>query len=367
MSSVSDNWCPEVYRSIFVDQYNNDQIRVAPCCQASTAIESVETFDFKTSSHLQNIRQQFDQGLKPTACDRCWTAESRGQKSRRQGAIEFFNLPLQETTVVLEAIDWNATWACNLACIMCGPYLSSTWAKELSMTPEALKVLGRKFRKQNKIQDVLDWSHIKKLHFNGGEPLLNTDQLNILNRVDLSQLTISYNTNGTIYPDDKLIDLWSQTKLVKLFFSIDATGPQYEYIRYPANWAAVSNNLLRMRQELPSNVMFSFNCTVGCYNVFEMIDVWKWFDTNISTNREGDPSDFSWQLAYNYDIGYLLPAAKQEIIDQISTIPQLKAIATHVESVQSRPSYNGWQKSLDEIDKRRGTDWKSTLQIGKYY
>jgi hypothetical protein len=352
---------------MFIDRHNDSQIQVAPCCQATVAIESVDTFDFKNSPHLQKIRQQFDQGLKPTACNRCWTAESRGQKSRRQGAIEFFNLSSQETTVTLESIDYSATWACNLACVMCGPYLSSTWAKELLVTPAALKVMGRKFQKQNKIQDILDLSCIKKLHFNGGEPLLNTDQFEILSRVDLSRLTISYNTNGTIYPSDQLIDLWRQAKLVKLFFSIDAVGPQYEYIRYPANWAAVSDNLLRMRQELPSNVMFSFNCTVGCYNVFEMIDVWDWFDANISSNREGDQSDFCWQLAYNYDIGCLLPAAKQDIIDQVSAIPQLTAIAKHVESVQSRPSNNNWQKSLNKIDDRRGTDWKSTLQIGKYY
>jgi sulfatase maturation enzyme AslB (radical SAM superfamily) len=352
---------------VFIDRHNDDQVRVAPCCQASTAIESAETFDFKTSPHLQNIRQQFDQGLKPATCNLCWTAESRGQKSRRQGAIEFFNLPLQETTVELEAVDYSATWACNLACIMCGPQLSSTWAKEMSITPLALKEMGRKFQKQNKIQDRLDLSCIKKLHFNGGEPLLNTDQFEILDRINLSQVTISYNTNGTVYPSDRLIELWSRAKLVKLFFSIDAIGPQYEYIRYPGNWSAVGDNLQRMRQELPSNVMFSFNCTVGCYNAFEMMDVWKWFDDNMSSNREGDPSDFCWQLAYNYDIRHLLPTAKQDIIDQVSAVPQLAALGNYIKSVQSRPANHAWQKSLDTIDKRRGTNWKSTLQIGKYY
>lgn len=197
--------------------------------------------------------------------------------------------------------------------------------------------------------------------------MLNTDQFEILDGIDLAKTTISYNTNGTLYPSDRLIDLWSRAKLVKIYFSIDAIGPQYEYIRYPGNWNEVSSNLLKMRQELPSNVMFSFNCAVGCYNAFEMIDVWKWFDANMSSNREGDPSDFCWQPANNYDIRHLSSTAKQDIINQVSTIPQLESLTNYVKSVQSHPPSIEWQHSLNAIDKRRGTDWKSTLQIGKYY
>lgn len=367
MSSVSNNWCPEVYRSVFIDRYNDDQIQVAPCCQAQKAIETVENFDFKTSPHLQQIRHQFDQGQRAPECHRCWEAEDLGQRSRRQGAIEFFNLPSKDATVVLEAIDYSATWACNLACIMCHPSSSSTWAKELELSAADLKLIGRKFQKANKIQNALDLSFIKKLHFNGGEPLLNNDQFDLLDHMDLSNTVISYNTNGTIWPSDRLIDLWKQAKLVKLFFSIDAIGEQFEYIRYPAKWAEVSENLIKMKKELPGNVMFSFNSTVGCYNAFEIIDVWKWFDENLSTNREGDPSDFCWQLAYNYDIESLTLAAKQDIINQVSLIPALKSLANYIKSTLSTPVANSWQTRLGKLDQRRGTDWKSTLKIGKYY
>lgn len=367
MSNVSNNWCPEVYRAMFIDRHNDDQIRVAPCCQAMTKVEPVAGFDFGTSPHLTKIRQQFDQGLKPVECNLCWNAENRGQKSRRQGAIEFFDLPSQDTTVKLEAIDYSATWACNLACIMCGANNSSTWAKELLLTSADLTRLGRRFQKSNKIQDNLDLTDIKKIHFNGGEPLLNADQFSLLNNVNLSQVTISYNTNGTIWPSDQLIDLWSRAKLVKLFFSIDAVGPQFEYIRYPADWSQVSDNLLRMKQQMPSNVMFSFNTTVGCHNAFEILDVWKWFDKNLSSNREGDLSDFCWQLANGYNIAQLCLSAKQDIIAQLSDIPLLKSIATYTESVMDSPASNAWQIKLNNIDKRRGTNWKSTLQIGKYY
>lgn len=365
--NVSDNWCPEVYRSMFIDRHNDDQVRVAPCCQSVPAIEPLQNFNFKSSPHLVKIRQQFDQGLKPTECNRCWQNEKLGYTSRRQSAIEFFNLPAQDNTVVFESLDHCATWACNLACIMCGPYSSSTWATELALSTTDLVILGRKSQKKNKIYNLLNFSEIKKIHFNGGEPLLNPDQIEILNQIDLSNTVISYNTNGTIWPSDQLIELWRSAKLVRLFFSIDAVDRQFEYIRYPADWTQVSNNITKMKQELPGNVMFSFNSTVGCYNAFEILDVWQWFEKNLSTNREGDVSDFCLQLAYNYDIANLVVDAKQDIIKQSSKIPQLAMVTNYTRSVIEHPSNLEWQQKLNKIDQRRGTDWKSTLQIGKYY
>lgn len=155
------NWCPEVYRSMFVDYHNNDQVRIAPCCQADTAIETVEEFDFATSPHLTKLREQFALGKKPGACNRCWQAEKLGTKSRRQSAIEFFKVADSDQTVILESIDHSATWACNSACIMCSPQSSSMWATELGLEKSKLKKLGRSFQKKNNFFDMLDYSNIK--------------------------------------------------------------------------------------------------------------------------------------------------------------------------------------------------------------
>lgn len=291
---MKDNWCPEIYRGLFVDRRNNG-VLIAPCCQATGAVEPTDTFDFSTSNHLTNLRNEFTLGNKPSACDRCWKNEEIGLKSRRQSAIKFYNVAPSDE-VVLQGLDFSATWACNCACIMCGPWQSSLWAKELS---------GDEFDKAkfryNKVIDRVDLSNLQKLHLNGGEPMLSDDHLKILSKVDLSKLFVSYNTNGTIYPTQATIDLWKQTKLVKLFFSIDAVGNAYEYIRWPANWENVKNNMLKMKEELPSNVMFGFNITVACYNIPELADVINWINQNIKTNKEGDKSDINIQIAHNFD------------------------------------------------------------------
>jgi len=368
---MSTTWCPEVYRSVFVDKFNNDHVRIAPCCQATSGIEPAHNFDFKSSPTLTKIRQQFDQGLKPAQCYMCWTAESLGHKSRRQSAIEFFNLPHPDTTVQLESIDHNATWACNMACIMCGPHLSSLWAKELDYNSDDLVKIGRKFQNTNDILTQLDVSHIKKIHYNGGEPLLNNHQADLLKILDEQQVLktvfISYNTNGSVFPDKKIIDHWSRSRLVKLFFSIDATNSAFEYIRWPGKWQQVTKNIQRMRDTLPSNVMFGINLTVGNYNVLELKDLWSWFNNNISTNREGDSSDFNWQIANNFDPNSVKETVKQQVTIDLKDIAPLSGIVNYVNSTTTTDENNTWISVLDAFDQKRNTNWRKSLKISEYY
>lgn len=371
MSKICDNWCPEIYRSVFIDRYNNDQLRIAPCCQSTASIESVKEFDFVTSPTLNRLRNQISQGLKPVECNSCWHVENLGHKSRRLSAIEFFKLSYPTTDVILESIDHSATWACNLACIMCGPTNSSLWATELDYSNEQLINIGRKFQKDNNIINQLDVSQVKKIHFNGGEPLLNNHQLHLLERLEeqnvLKNLFISYNTNGSIYPDKKIIDLWSRSRLIKLFFSIDAIGDAFEYIRWPAKWNVVSDNIKRMRDQMPENVMFGLNVTVGNYNILELKDLWNWFEQELKTNREGDASDFNWQIAQGFDPKNVKTEIKNQVINQLQEVPSFAGIVNHLKLALNFKDDNNLISKLNSVDLRRNTNWKINLKIGNYY
>ena len=364
-----DSWCPEIFRGIYIDRVNDDKLRVAPCCQADSKIEQLADFDFTNSPYLKHLRNEISQGKKPNACHMCWQAESVGHKSRRQSAIEFYEIDPGDDRVVLEGLDHSVTWSCNLACIMCGPHNSSKWANEMSMSKADLLQIGKMFQKQNNFFDHIDTSSLKKIHFNGGEPLLNNDQIRLLERLDsqdiLRDVFISYNTNASIYPSTKLIDLWSRTRLVKLFFSIDATEEAFDYIRWPADWSAVENNILTMKNELPGNVMFGFNVTVGTYNIFEIKKVKSWMDQNLASNREGDPTDFNWQIASNFDPKWLSSDVKKTAMNYLRD--DINGLASYIESYIEYPPSDHWIQALNQIDARRGTQWKQRLMIGNYY
>jgi len=334
-------------------------------------IESVNGFNFSTSPTLQRFRKQFDQGRRPSECNACWQVESVGHKSRRQSAIEFFNLTKNFDLVQLESIDHSATYACNMACVMCGPINSSLWAAQLEYDHHDLQQIGRRFQQENHVFDNVDLSHVKKIHFNGGEPLLNDHQTVLLDMLEkkniLKDIFLSYNTNGSVFPNDQLIDRWQRSRLVRLFFSIDATGHAFEYIRWPGKWQTISDNIKRMRDTLPSNVMFGLNVTVGMYNILEMRDLWNWFDRNISTNREGDHSDFNWQIASNFDPARACAEAKNHAISSMREIPALMGIADYLQQSITRPDDKEWITIFNRYDLKRKTNWQNSLQIAAYY
>lgn len=369
MSNDSNIWCPDVYKNVFVDRVNDDQLRVAPCCQADQAIESIENFDFESSKYLSSIRQDFDRGTFAQACHRCWNDEQVGKRSRRQSVVDFY--PAMDQKIALESIDFSSTWACNLACIMCNEQYSSTWATELDISDDRLRELGRKINRSKNFLNQLDLSQIKRIHFNGGEPLINDDHLLILKQLQtqgtLNTVAISYNTNGTQYPSQTAIDLWAQARLVKLYFSIDAVDQAFEYIRWPANWTKTQENLFKLRDSLPSNVMFGFNVTVGCYNIFEIADVANWFKYNYSTNREHDPCDFVYQIANNFDPKFLCVEAKQAAIQHLAVHEEFQGIVAHLKNFINYNAQDNWHDKLDVIDQRRGTNWKQILQVAEFY
>lgn len=369
MSNDCDLWCPDVYKNMFLDRVNDDRLRIAPCCQADQSIEATAQFAFETSTYLNQIRAHFDQGRFAPACHRCQQDEAVGKRSRRQSVIELYAAP--DRTIALDSIDFSSTWACNLACVMCNEQYSSTWATELGVGDQRLEQLGRRTHKSKEFLERIDLSAVTRVHVNGGEPLINDDHLLILRGLQdlgrLDQVSVSYNTNGTQRPSRAAMELWSQCRLVKLYFSIDGIGQSYEYIRWPAQWNQTTQNLLELRHTLPSNVMFGFNVTVGAYNIFETADVLRWFQYNYSTNREGDASDFVYQIAKNFDPKFLCREAKQAAIDRLGQITEFEGIVAHLKNHINYKATNDWCDQLDVIDQRRGLEWRRVLQVGKYY
>lgn len=364
MSNNYSNWCPEIFRNLFVDRFNQDAIRIAPCCQAKPAIVAIDQFNFVTDDYFNSLRVQNQANQRPAECNACWQAEDMGQRSRRQWAVSRFDQPTYE--VVLRGIDHSATWACNLSCVMCGPENSSSWAAEMDLTSDQLSAIGRKYQKLNNFTDRIDLSSVIRLHFNGGEPLLTNEHLDLLNYFDdkdlLKNLIVSYNTNGTVAPTAAVLDLWSRAKQVKLFFSIDGIGPAFNYIRWPGQWNTVSENILRIKHTCP-DVQIGFNVTIGNYNILEVDEIWNWFVSNI--NSAGN--DFNVQMVNKFTC-QLPPEAVAEVINRLDGIAMCEGLVASLGRNNSTAQVsNHWTNRLESIDHRRGTSWRTALKIGKYY
>ena len=152
----------------------------------------------------------------------------------------------------LISLDIKLKNICNLSCRICEPIASSKWASEVSQHPESYpQWASLKNIKTEWTDDTSSnlWKDIEKIGnnleyitFAGGEPLLDKSHARMLeyfvNNDRSTQISLHYNTNGTVYADN-LIPFWNKFKQVELSFSVDNTESKFEYERHGAVWADV--------------------------------------------------------------------------------------------------------------------------------
>lgn len=317
--------CIDAFKNLNIVS-NGVGLEISPCCVSPTV--KVDGIDFKSNQYLQQIRQDWNNGIFPSACTICKNAESAGYISRRQGVDQWYqDHGLHNTNVELARIDYWVGDVCNLACVICGPHFSSVWKQELKLPQVEQKV------KINQAWASLNLETLRYVHFNGGEPLLSKEHVRFLEAIpNKSLVQINYNTNGTVRASQELLDLWQQFKLVQLDFSIDDLGERFEYQRYPAKWHQLCENLSWYVDTAPHNCMFAVNTSVGVLNHANVDALKSWLADNFSISRFNDPIEHRQQLTN----GLFALADYQQ---------RKSAIVT----------------ALDQIDQRRGTSWRATL------
>jgi sulfatase maturation enzyme AslB (radical SAM superfamily) len=275
------------------------------CCQMDELIKGPDgkklnlaentLSDGWNSEWLDKLRQDFLNGEKPASCYSCWTAEDAGVHSKRQRALKDFPDALknaQESSELKKpiAMDLKLGNICNNRCRICNSFASSLWVPEEKKRDgdsnrfwDQMRVAGR-WPERNPAfwEDFKEIStDLEVLEFYGGEPLLITDHYDILqNLIDTGRskdITLNYNTNGSIYPD-RGVELWPHFKRVMISFSLDGVGSHFEYIRNPAKWDQVRDNLKKLiDQKIP--VLFPDICyTVSIFNIYYLDEIIAWRD-----------------------------------------------------------------------------------------
>jgi hypothetical protein len=142
--------------------------------------------------------------------------------------------------------------------------------------------------------------NIEKIDFFGGEPLLNTTQLDLLTHLvdtGLSKnITLFYSTNCTNRPTERLLSLWSKFKRLELSLSIDGQGKQFEYLRWPGKWEeaeSIVQQHLDLKDRLDCEVYVIGAPTISAMNVYYADDLLAWHKQTIGdyyVNMVNSPS-----------------------------------------------------------------------------
>jgi MoaA/NifB/PqqE/SkfB family radical SAM enzyme len=257
----------------------------------------------------------------------------------------------------LQYLDINIDYTCNLACVTCGPNLSTTWRNELKIKGVDVRPDLDQFI-DNYLKD-LDFSQLKEIRFWGGEPFLTNTHKKILEfiatRADTSSIKLMYNTNGTRIIDNDIKQLIEKFKFARISFSIDAIGDKFEYIRYPAKWKEVEENLMWWKNNLPHNSMLSLTVTASLLNVLDLNSVFDWHAQNFSQSKFGDPIEIYVHQAFGIyglesmpaDMIQELQSIKNYCQPWIQNLPQLGTKITNLPQIKSEIKNNDTRRSID--------------------
>ena len=259
------------------------------------------------SEYMLNARRAMSRGIPVRVCERCYQNEKICDSLRLQMNKQWLPQSSMSPREICQAsckqgwrvkakpifLQLNMGNLCNLACRMCGSEYSSrisadpvhrTWAPAIP-----IKVEGN-----NRFDKAESWWSLKELMFGeilsspkevhwiifqGGEPFINKEFGEILDYLiktgAADNITIEITSNMTKVSDE----LFNQLKLFKRVLigcSIDGIGEVLTYIRYPARWDKVKDNLKKFAHM--QNITLQFCVAVQAYNLMIITDLYRYCD-----------------------------------------------------------------------------------------
>ena len=306
-----------------------------------------------------NITNQWDPG-----CKNCQLLESSGQSSFRTGMNNGLGIVGQTNLAGPARIDLTFDLSCNLACRTCGPTSSTYWQKHLKEHNLWNKPISSPKRKNDVIAALgkLDLSNLRMLVFCGGETLMGQEYWDVAAWLAdnvpnaKQQLTVCFQTNGTQTISPRNYTIIDQFFLVKLHVSLDGVEQQFEYLRWPASWQQVTDNILQLRDNLPSNVMFLVEETVSIFNLATTDRLSDWLSKNFQTNRQGDLIDHTRHLAHGI---FGLHALSSEYVACMSSTPWTSLVPT--DFVENPTAIKTALSQIATLDSMRNENFKQVF------
>ena len=317
---------------------NQDYNANAPCCVLNDYKD--QNLEELVDDHRNNRQSRF--------CRECYKIENVGLKSKRQFYNDFFSSHLDLDSRSLKTAVVPVGNKCNLYCVMCYPGASTSWFKKYNSMGKA-KYWGKEDVIKENI-DSVDLDRFEHIEFIGGETLKSTGLWKTLANMKKS-VKFSLQTNGTVVLNQKQIELLNSFENFNICFSIDGYGKIFEYIRQPAKWEQVSNNVNDYKKYFGLDRLSTY-CTINSLNIFHvdriMIEIFKLLPSKIDLNMVYAPSEFAFDN---------LPIAVGKIIEDKNPVFFAKNKITWKGNTQSKKAL------LDNLEKQ---DKFSKLSFKKY-
>ena len=354
ISMNKDTFCVMPWIGTNIDSTGN----LSPCCAYSIGHDALNlnpgtmgkfshsNFKQWKSWWLEPVRQELLDGQRHLGCRRCWEQEDLGQTSERQMANEKFQSQVSlDNSDELHHLSIAFGNTCNLRCIMCDPWSSSSWQTEVTQHPR-LQLFRNSIKNSNQNFEYFDGDDFKNLTPNllknlkilrliGGEPLFSPAAIQFLENIpNPESVTLEIITNATRIKDS-VFDLLSRFKALNIGVSLEGVGVHNEYLRYGCEWSDIDTNIKRLKglSNLDGFVILHVFQHTSYYslipllhychnNQFELrIQTAKYYSyLTINSLNQQEHDDFDWQLRQaNIAIGEWSDAMITDLLYMLDT------------------------------------------------
>lgn len=346
----------------------------------------------------------------PPSCANCAKKEKSGRSRRMYFWDKLdYDLRMESETLDVDSapdiryLDFTLSNKCNLACIHCGPFVSTGWTKDgKSLNKEKPEYwteqpIGFNGVKELGFMDNLfaNPEYFKNLQWvalRGGEPLYDERCYEVLKWfVDngiAKNVALDISTNGTVF-EDRFKEIFKEFKHIELLISIEATDDLYSVIRGGDNysWDDLNDNLAKFYAE--DNVEITFAVTVMTTNIFNLDKVWDWFYTNHRKRASISMTNVVVTPAY-LNIAHMPRELKDLALEKMEHIPSMEmwpisnsrvdmfeyqtgiddiraGLRREVNEEEATKYWDWFLKYTKDLDRLRDTDtFKSIPEMEKY-
>lgn len=339
------------------------------------------------SEYYRDIRKSMLAGESPANCAKCLYREAHEGTSRRQKEnLAWQNELTEEKARSLTAHDGSLNQppilldirtgnVCNLKCVTCFPTNSTKWLEDkdllgkyentqlAAVTPAWDQPDGPAWRFVREYGKAL-----KIVNFLGGEPLASPLHQSILDSLidqRAFQVSLKYVSNGTLIKPE-LLDQWSRFHSVQLMVSLDGVGSVLEFIRFPAKWGKLKENLLLLQTRGPTNLKLQFLWT--CSNLS-----FYYLPETIAAVERDFPS---FELILGDHVSKPAHLSPKNLPLELKTVIESRLVSSRYAEryaqiqfyLNNMKSEDLWPSQgptltqyLDDLNRVRGTHWRSTF------
>ena len=268
--------------------------KIRPCCvydghftKEDGSLYNARTdslHDIRNSAWIKSMQQKMLDDKPDRGCRKCYSEEMNNNVSRRIRENKRFEAEIDNIhngVFNLKILDIKPGNTCNLKCRICNEYSSSKWLDDKYKLFNTTKLFDETqlanfkwYNNENfwkELDDLIE--HVEFIEIFGGEPMLIKQQFKFLEKLverGLSKnITVSYATNGTIFPENAVKNIWPHFKRIIIMLSADGIKKGFEYSRYPAEWSVYENTLQRY---VDAGITPTISYGVSVYSIFNLIE-----------------------------------------------------------------------------------------------